>query len=204
MSRKSIFTISQIEKTDSTSAEIKRRMDGLENFTVISAFEQTEGRGQGDHVWHSRPGENLTFSIYIKYDSDTRLKASEQQILTKAASLSVTDFLNSEFSIVAGIKKPNDIYVGGEKICGMLIENGLQEEHMRWSIVGMGINVNQNDFPADIPNPVSISRLTGRRYDTGKCLESFLRYFAVRYDAIWSDRCSLDTGYEEKIISLKR
>ena len=66
--------------------------------------------------------------------------------------------------IQARIKLPNDIYVGDRKICGMLIENILDGPNIDKSIIGIGLDVNQTDFPDDLPNPVSMAQLTGREY----------------------------------------
>lgn len=188
------------DTVDSTSAVIEREHANLAERTVIAAECQTAGRGQGDHKWHSMPGENLTFSIFIRYDNERRIALRDQQIITPATSLAVVDFL-SEFGIEAGIKKPNDIYVDGKKICGMLIENSLRGAQMERSTIGIGLNVNQTEFPSDLPNPVSIAQLTGKQYDIKKCLSDFLRHFSFRFDAIWTEPEALWEDYEKKIIS---
>lgn len=198
------YTIIHIEKVDSTSMYVAREKDVLDNFSVIIADEQSDGRGQGNHIWHSAPGENLTFSILVKYDNSHILRAVEQQVLTMASSLAAVDFLKDEFNIFAEIKKPNDIYVKDKKICGILIENGLKGQNMEWSIVGMGINLNQLLFPKYLPNPVSIAQLTGKQYNTKKCLKFFLRHFSTRFDAIWTEREALKKEYDSKLISLTK
>jgi len=190
-----------VEKTGSSSDDLKKNISSLESGTVLAAVEQSCGRGQSDHKWHSAPGENLTFSIFVSYDEAHSLSAHNQQILTMASSVAVTDFL-SENNIVAQIKKPNDIYVSGRKICGMLIENSLRGDAMNWSIIGIGINVNQCDFPSDIPNPVSMCQLTGRHFDIEKCLSDFLRHFSNRFDAIWTDPQAVISVYEERSCSI--
>ena len=80
--------------------------------------------------------------------------------------------------VSARIKWPNDIYVGDRKICGILIENILHGPEVSSSIVGIGLNLNQTEFPPDLPNPVSLSLLTGRSYDPVKELELFMRILA--------------------------
>lgn len=184
---------------DSTSAEIHRRHGDMTSGTVVAALLQTNGRGQGDHKWHSEEGQNLTFSIYCNYSGRPVFKAASQQLLTMASSLAVCDFL-IKHGVKANIKKPNDIYVDGKKICGMLIENSLSGADMSWSIIGMGININQTSFPADLPNPISLSLLTGEKYDTKKCLREFLRHFSFRFDAIWTGPDALEEEYLNKLI----
>jgi len=190
------------EKTASTSEDLRMISDTCESFTVISALEQTRGRGQGEHLWHSAPGENLTFSIFVRYDDKHVLYAKDQQILTMASSIAVIDFL-SENSIVAKIKKPNDIYVDDRKICGMLIENSLRGAYMNWSIIGIGINVNQTLFPSDLPNPVSMCQLTHRHFDIKKCLSDLLRHFSHRFDAIWTDPKAVMSVYENNLMNFQ-
>lgn len=189
------------EKVGSTNEEMHSLISELESFSVLAAFTQDKGRGQGDHKWHSESGRNLTFSILVKYDDAHLLKARDQQLLTMVASLAVVDFL-SENDIKASIKLPNDIYLKDRKICGMLIENGLNGGNMQWSIIGIGLNVNEKDFPEDLPNPVSMSMATGLDYDIKKCLRDYLRHFSTRFDAIWTEPDVLKRDYNSKLISL--
>lgn len=195
------YTVLWYDTVDSTSAVIEREHDNMADGTVIAAEFQTAGRGQGDHKWHSLVGENLTFSILVKYDSQKPLSPAAQQIITPATSLAVVDFL-ADFGITAGIKKPNDIYVDGKKICGMLIENGLRAGRMERTTLGIGININQTEFPSDLPNPVSVAQLCGGHYDKKQCLRDFLRHFSIRFDAIWTEPQKLWDEYESKIVSI--
>lgn len=195
------FSIIWKEKVGSTNEEMHSLIPELESFSVLAALSQDKGRGQGDHKWHSEGGLNLTFSILVKYDGTHLFKARDQQLLTMAASLAAVDFL-AENDIEASIKMPNDIYLKDKKICGMLIENGLNGGNMQWSIVGIGLNVNERDFPEDLPNPVSMSLATGLTYDIKKCLRGYLRHFSTRFDAIWTEPEVLKGDYDGKLISL--
>lgn len=197
------YTIIWHEIVDSTSAVIEREHENLADCSVIAAEFQTAGRGQGDHKWHSLEGENLTFSILVKYSPEKYIAPARQQIITPATSLAVVDFL-ADYGIKAGIKKPNDIYVDGKKICGMLIENALRASRMERTTLGIGININQTSFPADLPNPVSLAQLTGKQYDKKECLKNFLKHFSIRFDAIWNDPESLEKEYESLIIEWPR
>lgn len=201
MQKTIVYGIEWHKILDSTSAEIHRRHGNMQSETVVAAALQTSGRGQGDHKWHSEEGQNLTFSIYCNYDGRPAFRAASQQLLTMASSLAVCDFL-AGYGVKAGIKKPNDIYVDGMKICGMLIENSLSGPDMSWSIIGMGININQTVFPSDLPNPISLSNITGGQYDTKKCLREFLRHFSFRFDAIWTEPEALNKEYLNKLISI--
>lgn len=197
------FTIIWKEKVASTNDEARSCIGDLASFSVLAAESQEKGRGQGDHIWHSESAKNLTFSILIKYDENHYFTAKDQQLLTMASSLAIVDFLAKK-NIKASIKMPNDIYLKDKKICGMLIENGLNGGKMQWSIVGIGLNVNENNFPKDLPNPISMSLATGEEYDIKKCLSEFLRHFSTRFDAIWTEPDVLKRDYNCKLISLMK
>ena len=148
-----------LDKTDSTNREASRRISDLDNLSVLSAYEQTAGRGQRGNSWHSRTGENLTFSIVMKYGNGDghipEIRAADQFAISEAAALAVVDLLAS-YNIEAKIKWPNDIYVGKRKICGILIESALRGSYMAHSIIGIGLNVNQTEFDPSLPNPTSM------------------------------------------------
>lgn len=153
-----------LKLTDSTNDEARRRLDVLDNLSVVAARTQTSGRGQGDHTWTSEPGQNLTFTFVLKFPPCAPLAASEILRITQAVTHALREYLLSK-GVVARIKWPNDIYVGDKKICGILIENILGGKQVAASMVGIGLNLNQSRFPADLPNPVSLRQVTGRRYD---------------------------------------
>ena len=153
-----------LKLTDSTNDEARRRLDVLDNLSVVAARTQTSGRGQGDHTWTSEPGQNLTFTVVLKFPPCAPLAASEILRITQAVTHALREYLLSK-GVAARIKWPNDIYVGDKKICGILIENILGGKQVAASMVGIGLNLNQLRFPADLPNPVSLRQVTGRRYD---------------------------------------
>ena len=169
------------ETLDSTNSEARRLLSGLDNLSVIVADRQTAGRGQGDHVWTSAPGENLTFTLVLKYSSDHGLKASDAAVINAAFGRAMTEFLSS-YGIEAWMKLPNDIWVGDRKICGILIENILKGKDIAVTLLGIGLNVNQTQFPEFLPNPVSMAQLTGRKYPLEatlkRLLEALLSQFA--------------------------
>ena len=165
-----------LDTVESTNDEARRALDGLDNLSVIAARCQTAGRGQGDHSWHSLPGENLTFTVVLKFGGEylAPLLARDVLLITETVTLALRRYLLAK-GVKARIKWPNDIYVGDLKICGILIEDILRGDEVGASIVGIGLNLNQTAFPPDLPNPVSLSLLTGRRYDPEKELVRFVR-----------------------------
>lgn len=141
-----------LDKAESSNDEARKAIDALDNLSVVAVRCQTAGRGQGTNSWVSAPGENLTFSVVLK---DLDISASEVIAISQITALSVVDFLKTH-GITAKIKLPNDIYVGGRKICGILIENSICSGKLGWSIIGIGININQTVFPSHLPNPTSL------------------------------------------------
>ena len=155
-------------------------MAGLDNLSIIAARRQTAGRGQGDHTWYATPGANLTFSILYRFDGDFRLGASDAILITQVTTLALRDYLLSR-DVEARIKWPNDIWVGDRKICGILIENILVGGEIRESIVGIGLNLNETGWPDTLPNPVSLSELTGKQYDVAGELEALSEKISRRF-----------------------
>lgn len=150
------------ETIDSTNSEALRRLHELDNLSVIAAFGQTGGRGQGDHLWHSRDGENLTFTLVLR-GALYGIPAPEQRCVSCWAALAVRNYLLSK-GVEARIKWPNDIWVKDRKICGLLIRHTVTDGLIGDSIIGIGLNLNETRWPEDLPNPVSLKELTGKDY----------------------------------------
>ncbi len=145
---------------------------------VVWADFQTAGRGQRGHEWHSRKGENLTFSVVLE---PTFVPIAEQFSVSEVVALSLVDML-AEYGIEARIKWTNDIYVGGRKLVGILIEHSLSSTTLRRTIVGIGINVNQTEFDPSIPNPVSMVQLLGKELNAEEILQCFLKHLHGNYE----------------------
>jgi BirA family transcriptional regulator, biotin operon repressor / biotin---[acetyl-CoA-carboxylase] ligase len=131
-----------------------------EHGTVVLAQHQKMGKGQQGNSWESEFGKNLLMSIILFPDF---LPATKQFYLSKIASLALANFVKSEKAEVS-IKWPNDIYVGNSKLAGILIENSIKANHLDSSIIGIGLNLNQERFVSDAPNPVSLKQITGKDY----------------------------------------
>ena len=191
-----------LESVDSTNEEAKRHISDIDNLSVLSALEQTAGRGQRGNTWTSTPGENLMFSIVMK---DPKISARDQFVLNEIASLSVVDFL-SMYGISARIKWPNDIYVGSKKICGILIENSLHGTAISSSIIGIGLNINQRNFNVNLPNPTSmvLCRAEDGPFDIHRCLEEFMDIFTSWHDRFLTSACDLSPLRQRYLSSLWR
>ena len=163
---------------DSTNNYAKCNLKTLDNMSVVAAVHQTAGRGRGTHHWVSRPGENLTFSLVLKFGAGgaAELKASEAVRITHFFTVALCRFLEGE-GVEARIKWPNDIWVADRKICGILVENTFEAGFVASSVIGIGLNLNQKEFDPSLPNPVSLCLLTGREYDPAATLDRLYALF---------------------------
>ncbi|WP_106831808.1 biotin--[acetyl-CoA-carboxylase] ligase [Parabacteroides pacaensis] len=171
--------IIHLQQTTSTNRYIRERMQdtALEEGSAVYTDFQTAGRGQIGNTWESEKGMNLTFSVVIYPDC---IPANAQFLISQIASLSVKELLDRYIRDVT-VKWPNDIYWQDKKICGMLIENDLCGKTIYCSILGIGINLNQETFHGDALNPVSLTQITGNKYDIEKELHAFLEIFYKYY-----------------------
>lgn len=196
------YDIMWSEELDSTNEEARRRISELDNLSVLSVERQTAGRGQRGNRWISAAGENLTFSIILKFrkgdasseesscDSAVlpQLKAVDQFVLSEISSLALVRLLESH-GIRASVKWPNDIYIGSCKVCGMLIENSILGSSVSSSIIGIGLNVNQRNFDVSLPNPTSmLLEAMKTEYDLKALLDEFMNIFVNFIDRFMDDR----------------
>lgn len=142
---------------------------------MVITNDQTNGKGQRGNSWEAAKGENLTFSLILKPQF---VLISEQFNLNILISLGITDALNK---IQDGftVKWPNDIYYLNKKIAGILIQNNIKGKTIDTSIVGMGININQQLFQE--PKAQSLSQITGELYDLQQVLNNILTCIELRY-----------------------
>jgi BirA family biotin operon repressor/biotin-[acetyl-CoA-carboxylase] ligase len=144
--------------------------------TVIVTDHQLSGRGQHGNLWESRKGKNLTFSIIFKPDF---LKANQGFSLNMAVSVGICEAVSQLNALQFKIKWPNDIYFGNRKAGGILIENFIATGMIRDSIIGIGVNVNQEKF--DTPKAISILQITRKESDLQEILNKILRSIEFRY-----------------------
>ncbi len=170
-----VYNIVWFDEVDSTNSRLASCREILPSGSVFAALRQSAGRGQRGNGWSAAAGENLTFSLLCRME---RLPSRSQFSISRATALALTDYLASK-GIRAMIKWPNDIYVGDRKICGILIENSIIGGSISSSIIGIGLNVNQTQFDG-LPNPVSMSLLTGVRYDLKAEIETLLHHLGAR------------------------
>ena len=152
-----------LKQTDSTNRYLismcEEKQDKLDPFTVVMSDYQTAGKGQRGNSWESEAGANLTFS-FVVYPSF--IAAKRQFIISQIVSLGIVNALKNYEKEGFSIKWPNDIYYHDKKICGMLIEVYLDGMDLGRCVCGIGLNVNQDTFHSDAPNPVSLCKIIGR------------------------------------------
>ncbi|WP_296682794.1 biotin--[acetyl-CoA-carboxylase] ligase [Flavobacterium sp.] len=158
----------KLDAIDSTNEFLKgiSTQPDLENFTVVTAENQTKGKGQMGAVWNSEVGKNLIMSVLVK---DFLKDINEIFNLNIAVSLAVITALKKNNIPDLSIKWPNDILSANKKIGGILIENSIKSDGTILSIVGLGLNVNQTNFEG-LPKASSLAVVTGKEFDKEKLL----------------------------------
>ena len=161
---------------------------------IIHTDEQTAGRGQQHNRWESPPAQNLTFSV-IFYPE---LAIEQQHYLTIIASLAVHDVLAGLLDQPVAIKWPNDILCESSKICGILIQNNLKGRKIHSTVIGIGLNVNQDQFA--VPRATSLALLTGHYWDRTQVLGKLTQKLDVRFQELQrGDRAVLKQNYVKNI-----
>lgn len=172
-----------LEEVDSTNQyAIRYTKDNESHGLIVAAHFQTEGKGQRGNTWESSSGKNLLFSLVLRPNF---LQVQKQFLLSKATALAVCDMLAPLVSGIS-VKWPNDIYIDNRKVAGILIENAFSTSMLDSTIVGVGINVNQTEFPDDIPNPTSLLLSAGNEGNIEELLKCFCVCFEKRYQLLES------------------
>jgi BirA family transcriptional regulator, biotin operon repressor / biotin---[acetyl-CoA-carboxylase] ligase len=166
-----IIKLNAIASTNSFLKELTVN-SGTENFTVVVTNNQTNGRGQQDSNWVSEPNKNLTFSVFV---NNLNLNIQDQKHLNFAISLAVYNALIGLEIKDLSIKWPNDIMAVNRKLCGILIENSLQKNKITSSIIGIGLNVNQTNFPNHIKKVSSLKLEKALDFNLDSVLEEILK-----------------------------
>jgi len=178
MGRNIIF-LPRVNSTNSYAIEMLKNVN-LSEGTVVHTAEQTGGKGQRGSVWKTEKTSNLTASLVIK---PTFLNLKNQHYLYQVSALACYDVLaelldTSQFDIK--IKWPNDILVNKQKVAGILIENHVTNAKLSWSVVGIGINVNQTIFDEGY-NASSLKLILGENINIDKVLELLCKHFEKHY-----------------------
>ncbi|MGC6284729.1 MAG: biotin--[acetyl-CoA-carboxylase] ligase [Polaribacter sp.] len=155
-----IIKLDTINSTNSYLRELAIHQD-VDNFTVVSAKHQSEGKGQIDKKWITEPNKNLTFSILIK----EKYQIQHKKYINIAVSLALHDWFTQKKIKNLSIKWPNDIMAGSKKLSGILIETMIRGSKIYHTVIGIGINVNQQQFSSEIKSVSSLLLETSKTYD---------------------------------------
>lgn len=192
--------LEQVPSTNDYAAELLKS-GKAEHLQAIRTDFQSAGKGQKGSSWESERGRNLLVSIILLPE---HLEADKAFFISIVASLAITDAL-LPFTPDIKIKWPNDIYFKNRKLGGILIENSIGNKNIISSVVGIGLNINQNRFPDYLPNPVSLAQITGKTWPVETIFNEIYRSFKTRslqldknqMEGLKKDYTSRLLGYQE-------
>ena len=204
------------EQIDSTNAFLQKQQSecDIRNW-VVSADEQTAGKGMGSNSWESEVGKNLTFSLAADMSF---LPAERQFLLSEAVPLGIIEVLDEVISdgfegisflaeVVRlesmpsklSIKWPNDLYYGNRKLAGILINSTIKANMMDISIIGIGLNVNQMQFKDWPTHPISLKMITGKDYELQPLLEQLAEHIIIKVEQLKSDPTIIEQSYLKRL-----
>lgn len=158
-----LIVLEEVDSTNRFAQELLQKSVKVPEGTAILSFYQTSGKGQKGNVWESEPGSNMLASVILFPDF---LEPSNLQLINQAVAVSVCTALRNYSGCEFKIKWPNDIIFGEYKIAGILIENSIREKLCVHSIVGVGINLNQEVFNAYKPKAISLKNIINKTIDS--------------------------------------
>ncbi len=181
-----IIFLPSLTSTNTYASQLLKK-SSLPEGSVIYTNYQSAGKGYFGNKWESDDGKNILVSI-ILYPSF--VKPEDQFYISMAVSLAICDFLGS-YSVDCNIKWPNDIYVNNDKIAGILIDSAISGETIEYTVVGIGLNINQEKFSNAVPNPTSLNLQSGKKYNITDCLTKLLVTIDNRYRRLISGEADL-------------
>ncbi|MCL5267602.1 MAG: biotin--[acetyl-CoA-carboxylase] ligase [Bacteroidetes bacterium] len=195
------YEIYRFDKIDSTNSHLLKLADeGFPEGSVVVADEQTGGRGRFGRKWESEPLSNLLFSVLLR---PVFLERDEVFVLTFSAAVAVAEAIEDVAKVRPELKWPNDVLLGSRKVCGILLESVFSSDDLSSVVLGVGLNVNQRHFPAEISaRATSLSVYTGKKFDRDEILSAILGKFASIYETVrardfysvmkkWRDRSNM-------------
>lgn len=166
--------------------------------TIVITDDQFAGKGQAGNHWRTFPGQNLTFSLILR---PAFLMPKEQFLITVILSLGIKDALEEILPGEIKIKWPNDIFFNDKKIAGLLIENVLRGNYYDSCIAGIGLNVNQTDFPDDI-SATSTKLIIDKELDLNEMLNELLQNISAYYLQLQEHKDKLFQQYHQSMLGL--
>ena len=186
--------LNSVESTNIYAFELLRQKNIAEG-TVITTEYQEKGKGQMGQMWESESGKNLQFSILLS----PKLAVEDQFRLSHLVAISLKEWLDTMAVEDVQIKWPNDILVKGRKIAGVLIENSIQGQEISHSVIGIGLNVNQEVFGDYNRAATSLKIELEGLFDCKKLLKEFLQVFKSNYLQFKSGKINLQQRYLDNL-----
>ncbi len=192
-------------KIGSTNSEaMNAAADGAPEGSVFLAEEQLAGRGRGAHFWHSARSAGIYCSVILR----PPIPPSDALLLSLAAGLAVRAAIHEVTQLAVDLKWPNDLLIGGRKFCGILTEMNSEATRVRYVVVGVGINVNQAKFPAELrPIATSLRIESGTEWSRVEVCAALLKSHDREYRALLNDgaaaRASVLKRFEENSSSVR-
>lgn len=184
----------RLEKTGSTNNYAMQQIakGGVTEGTAWYADYQDQGRGQRGKSWMAKPGDNISLSVVLQ---PVMLRPSDTFALSALIALAAYDFFKTYAGVESCIKWSNDIYWCDKKAAGILIENMIRGSKWTYAVIGIGVNLNQESFSTELPNPVSLRQITGHKWDPQTLAKDLCRQIELRYNAL--NPAHLNTVIEE-------
>ena len=174
------YHLVHFKEIDSTNSYLKNTYRLLDDFTFVSTDYQSSGKGRNDRVWESNSGENLMFSFLIK--NEELIKRSS--ILSILTAVEVAKEIEMIGINNVTIKWPNDVLINDKKVCGILLEGQVPE----YLVVGVGLNVNQKEFPDGLRRPATSLSLEGKRdFNIGELKNSLFKNIVNNFSNLKTD-----------------
>jgi len=195
----------KLKEVDSTNNYLKNlasKSEPLTEGTVIMADHQFAGRGQQDTIWQTEPGKNISASVFLK---PVFLPIYKQFYLNMAVSIAISEALCFFLPDTVNIKWPNDIYYNGKKLGGVLIENSLSGSIIKSSVIGFGLNINQQKFqPALEEKATSVFQILHKDVRLELVLEKIFVYIEKYYLNLKSEKYNfLQKTYLERLLNFE-
>lgn len=189
---------------DSTNTKAKELAEsGHPSGTLVVSDQQTAGKGRRGRAWDSLPGTGIYMTLMIKPE----INPNNASMLTLVAAMAVANAISKIAETQALIKWPNDVVINGKKICGILTEMSAQFDYINNIVIGIGINVHNQDFPDELKDTASSLFLAcGRRIRRAELIEAFLEEFERIY-AIYlatEDMEGLQKEYDKLLVNKGR
>jgi len=187
------MNIIKLDAIDSTNNYLKKIIlnEGINDYTVVTAKFQTQGKGQLGTEWESEHSKNLICSVYKK---NINIKVQDQFVVSALVSLALIKTLRKVNLSNMHIKWPNDIMSDNKKICGILIENIVKENYIKDTVIGIGLNVNQTIFN-NLPNAASIKNLIGTTCSIDEILKDLVKNLKYYFNEL--DKSSINSIFEK-------